>query len=151
MGPQGLIGPAGAAGTNGLTGATGPEGIQGPAGPSDVEVNQPEAPVTLVQDVETTILTLKLSAGSYLLQAHMTLDYGAKNTNLVCALYRDDKVLSVAPMRAGSTRDTTLSLARAIVLESSSTITVSCLADDSESLASYPMLAAVKVGSVTTQ
>ena len=104
-----------------------------------------------MQDVETTVLALKLSAGSYLLQAHMILDYGAKNSNLVRSLYSGASVLSVAAMRAVSHRDTTVSLARAIVLDSSAAITVTCLADDSDSLASYPMLAAVKVGSVTTQ
>jgi hypothetical protein len=37
------------------------------------------------------------------------------------------------------------------MLASSATITVKCLADDTESQASYRTLAAVKVGSVTTQ
>ncbi len=149
QGPQGLTGPQGPAGTNGSVGATGSQGIQGPTGPSDVYVNQPEASVALVQDVETTVWAIKLSAGSYLLQAHMIPDYGAKNSNLVCSLYSGAVVLSVAPIRADSHRDTTVSFTRAIVLDSSAAITVTCLAADSDALATYPMLAAVKVGSVT--
>jgi Collagen triple helix repeat (20 copies) len=154
QGPQGatgLQGPSGAQGLVGATGSQGIQGIQGPIGPSDVYVNQPEAPVALVQDVETTVVALKLSAGSYLLQAHLTLDYGAKNSTLVCTFSSGDTVLSVAPMRATSHRDTTVSFGRAIVLEKPDSITVTCLADDGESLVSYPMLAAVLVGSVTAQ
>jgi Collagen triple helix repeat (20 copies) len=151
QGPQGPTGSQGPAGPPGLTGASGSPGIQGPIGPSDVYVNQPESSVPLVSGVGTTVLALKLSAGSYLLQAHMTLEYGTKNSALACTLLSGETVLSVASMHADSHRDTTLALSRAIVLPSSGTVTVTCLADDDESRASYPTLAAVMVGSVTAQ
>jgi hypothetical protein len=104
-----------------------------------------------VRDVETTVLTLNLTAGSYLLQASMMLDNGGKNINLVCTLYDGATVLSVAPMRADANRDTTVSLTRTRVLAAPATITMRCLVDDTESVASYRTLAAVRVGSVTTQ
>ncbi len=149
QGPQGTTGLQGPAGPQGLTGASGSPGIQGAIGPSDVFVHQPESAVPLVSGVDTTVLTLKLSAGSYLLQAHMTLEYGAKNSALACTLLDGETVLSAASMHTTSHRDTTVALSRALVLSSSGSVTVTCLADDDESRAFYPTLAAVRVGSVT--
>ncbi len=89
-------------------GSQGPQGVQGPIGPSDVFVNQPAGLVALVKDAQTTVLSLTLEPGNYLLQISMMLDNGGKNINMVCTHYNGAAVLSVAPMRADSNRDMTL-------------------------------------------
>ena len=98
-------------------------------------VNQPAGLVALVKDAETTVLSLTLAPGNYLLQVSMMLDNGGKNINMVCTLYNGAAVLSVAPMRADSNRDMTLAFTRATVLASTATLTMKCFVDDSEAFA----------------
>ena len=75
-GATGATGPAGAAGAAGATGATGPAGAAGaagapgatgPVGPSDVYIDSKDSGTTVTSAGYTTVATLAVPAGSYLL------------------------------------------------------------------------------------
>ena len=68
-GPEGPAGPTGPEGPAGPAGRTGPEGPQGPAGPSDAYFRNEGDPPMLVGQVDTTVATLDLPAGRYMLFA----------------------------------------------------------------------------------
>ena len=72
VGPAGPAGPAGPTGATGATGATGPAGPAGPAGTSDVwhAYDFQTAIGTYPHDQDTTIVSLDLPAGNYLLLAN---------------------------------------------------------------------------------
>lgn len=77
-GPQGLPGVAGTPGSRGATGPTGPTGatgatgLQGPAGPLDVLYKAQSG--TATSSAGTTIATISLPAGKWLLTGHVVAD-----------------------------------------------------------------------------
>jgi hypothetical protein len=112
IGPKGGTGPAGPAGPAGSQGAPGPKGDSGPAGPAGpasgghLYVNANGGPPYLDGFNETTVATLNLPEGNYLLVGKGSVhgfptfsDVAAQKFSATCALKADGKTLDYAPMQ----------------------------------------------------
>ncbi len=105
-GPEGPVGPAGAPGLAGPPGPPGPQGVQGPPGPSaqrdafgdpDVFVARSSVPILVKAkpwEDPTTILTLRVAPGSYLITARLRVLSEGRSEKLAadCILSTGDSI-----------------------------------------------------------
>jgi hypothetical protein len=161
-GTAGPAGPAGVAGATGPVGATGPQGpsgpqgipgIQGepgPVGPSSAMSNYTNTSGLRIDTTKTTIDSLTLSAGSYVVMGATTVTNSAANENAVCTL--DDSVAGELDKRFTSTSTTTdsgsLSLL-APLTTTGSTVKFDCTGGQTFTSVFNTHLMAIKLGSVT--
>lgn len=90
--------PAGPRGSTGATGATGPKGDKGDAGPSDAfqAVRNSISPPPLPDAATTTLVTLPLAAGKYVILARLDFDGSGTVTCRLRAGSDSDRMLSTA-------------------------------------------------------
>jgi hypothetical protein len=141
-----LHGLKGAAGATGATGATGTTGATGPSSVASAYVAGPVA-----YSAQTTIASLTLAAGKYLVQANTTIADSAEDEDTVCYLI-DSSAGTIdqnysATAQAGPNQ-TSISLI-APLTSTGSTVQVACLSAASSTAAYYTHITALKVGSVT--
>jgi hypothetical protein len=153
-GPTGATGPAGTAGTAGAT---------GPAGPSEViEVKHTaEIPLSGPKNVNTTLATVQLTAGSWLLGAQTQLHYDAADgDNYFCELVTDQNGFlnrGTASIGTGTpeTQYATLSARSTIVLTTPTAILYRCshanVDEASGAKAENTVVTATRTGGVTNQ
>jgi hypothetical protein len=88
QGPAGPSGPAGPRGPQGDTGPVGQSGPQGASGPSDGYFTANAAEADLPSNTRTTLLTIHLPAGQYVLFGNVTIDGSGVYHSLTCFLYQ---------------------------------------------------------------
>ena len=156
-GLRGLTGAAGAAGATGATGATGAAGATGPIGPSNVFTSASASSVP-VGSGQTTLRTLSLPAGKYLIHATGLADNNDSGVNRVfnCQLTAESDTsnfggssLATGP-NAENDREA-LHLILAHEFANPGAATFSCSTNATTGVVSGPRLDAVKVGDITTQ
>lgn len=139
----------------GLTGAIGPQGATGPQGPSDVYSTY-NGTFVEVETTQTTLGTLNLSAGSYMLIANGTLNTNnAANQSFDCRLTAESDVdgaggtnlLTITPQ--DDRENTTLMLTHTFA--AAGTATFSCSLTIGNGNVGGPRLTAIRVGNITTQ
>jgi hypothetical protein len=153
-GKRGAKGPTGLAGTAGAT---------GPAGPSEViEVKHTaEIPLSGPKNVNTTLATVRLTAGSWLLEAQTQLRYeAADGDNYFCELVTDQNGFlnrGTASIGTGTaeTQYATLSARSTIVLTTPTAILYRCshanVDEASGAKAENTVVTATRTGGVTNQ
>ena len=156
-GKRGAKGPTGPAGTAGTAGAT------GPAGPSEViEVKHTaEIPLSGPKNVNTTLATVQLTAGSWLLEAQTQLHYDAADgDNYFCELVTDQNGFlnrGTGSIGTGTseTQYATLSARSTIVLTTPTAILYRCshanVDEASGAKAENTVVTATRTGGVTNQ
>jgi hypothetical protein len=153
---RGMRGPAGPAGPTGATGAAGPQGlqgiqgIQGPVGPSSASSTFVTSGINF-GTTQTTLASLALSAGSYVVMAQTTVSDSSANEDTVCHL-TDSHALTIGQSYTSTdvTNDAQQSLSIMAPLTSTgSTVDIDCFSNDAGSTAYDTHLVAIKVGSVT--
>jgi hypothetical protein len=156
-GKRGVKGPTGATGSAGTAGAT------GPAGPSEViEVKHTaEIPLSGPKNVNTTLATVQLTAGSWLLEAQTQLHYDATDgDNYFCELVTDQNGFlnrGTASLGTGTpeTQYATLSARSTIVLTTPTAILYRCshanVDEPSGAKAENTVVTATRTGGVTNQ
>jgi hypothetical protein len=156
-GLRGLTGAAGAAGATGATGATGQTGATGPTGPSNVFTSASTSSVP-VGSAQTTLRTLSLPAGKYLIHATGLADNNDASFNRTfnCQLTAESATYNlgggqVATGPDSSTDRATVHLVLAHEFANPGAATFSCSTNATAGVVSGPRLDAVKVGDITTQ
>lgn len=157
-GPTGTTGATGATGATGLTGPQGPPGpqglpgLQGPPGPSSAISNS--SSLVSYDDLGETIVSLDLSAGSYLVMGNTSIFDLTAAEDTGCFL--DDSNAGEIDGTFGSTTtaepgDQESLHLLAPLTTTGSTVTLDCLSDDTSGGATTDdaHLAAIRVGSVT--
>jgi hypothetical protein len=162
-GAKGATGPAGAAGAAGGTGAAGAAGPTGPAGPSEVIEVKHNAAINLsgTKNVNTTIATVQLTAGSWLIEAQTQLHLdAATGDNYFCDLVTEqDGFLSRGTASVGTntaqSQYATLSARSTIVLTTPTSILYRCSHANVDSgtnpQAENTVVTATRTGGVTNQ
>lgn len=155
VGATGSMGPQGLPGAPGAPGAAGPPGPTGPIGPSNVYVNSSLTSVATVTATGTQVASLtNLPAGSYLLSAKVTLGFNSTGAQDYCTLSVGstpiDYSYATVSSSAGIFYETAKLLGTATFASSSNSITVTCLTSGGTATASYPVLTAMQVSSVTS-
>jgi hypothetical protein len=147
----------------GKRGAEGPTGATGPAGPSEViEVKHTaEIPLSGPKNVNTTLATVQLTAGSWLLEAQTQLHYDAADgDNYFCELVTDQNGFlnrGTASIGTGpaETQYATLSARSTIVLTTPTAILYRCshanVDEASGAKAENTVVTATRTGGVTNQ
>ena len=141
-GPAGPAGPQGAKGEKGDAGAAGPQGAKGDKGdtgpsllPTAKEVYL-DADVTLVPATSVAVTAIRLTAGTYFVNAKTTLAQtagkGAAGTEIRCAVNGDPASPAVTDDSAATefAKDVgydTLAMATTITLAADSTVVLRCL------------------------
>jgi hypothetical protein len=147
-GARGPAGPQGAQGAQGPQGGQGPQGAQGPTGPSDGFYTATATGQAISTVGVTTVESLTLPPGNYLLWARANLQTNGNNVRC-----------HVAPSGTGADAidhtaagyEGTLSFSDAVSLPSGGTVTFSCTAFVATSTAYQRVLEAVRVGTLTAQ
>ena len=166
-GRQGETGPQGEPGPRGETGAEGPRGPQGEAGvpgergpqgergPSDAFRRHRLGPV-MVGFYATSMARLDLPAGSYLLDATLTLLPHERSTAVTCTLIPSDPggrgTQAVVMGSDGVARHQTMSVSGGTTLSAPGRLDLECLARDvtgNQAVASRIDLRAVRVAQLT--
>lgn len=147
-----LRGKRGATGATGPAGPAGKQGQPGPTGPSSAEGIDAPGTVTFATN-PTTVTTLGVSAGSYVVIAHTTIknDNGHQRTR--CAL--DDSAANQLDAGAASTsiadsgypNQASLTL-MGLLTTGGSTVSIDCSSDRSDTYAFGSKIIAIKVDSV---
>ena len=142
-GPQG---PRGTTGATGATGATGPMGLQGLIGPSNAYSIHNTSVVPLGAS-PTTVASLSLAAGSYVVMAKTQLEApSAQGTG--CKLMDSDSLIALDSNTMSTTFDTLPNLAP-LVTTGATTLSLVCGSNETDASAAQAYLVAIKVGSVT--
>ena len=150
-GAPGATGAAGAPGAAGAAGAPGPVGAQGPAGPSDLYLDSSTS-ANLTDGVPSTIATLSLPAGSYLLTATGYATGATADGTVTCQVTRSDPVAAtgwVQPVQVALITAATqpgLSLSGALGTTGPQTVTTRCAVVGTDASVVAPRLSALKVG-----
>jgi hypothetical protein len=146
-----------------LRGKPGAAGATGPAGPSEViEVKHtPEIPLSGPKNVNTTLATVQLGAGSWLLEAQTQLHYDAVDgDNYFCELVTDqngflNRGTASIGTGASETQYATLSARSTIVLTTPTAILYRCshanVDEASGAKAENTVVTATRTGGVTNQ
>jgi Collagen triple helix repeat (20 copies) len=157
-GPQGPPGPAGPVGA---TGTAGPQGPPGPAGPSNGYTTLSGDLVSLTAGTYTTIKTLALGPGSYVLFGKVFVgNRGSTQAELDCSLRSPSNftVDSAAaqlfanpdPNAFAAGSWATMSLQGGWVVGSTGgSVTLGCFTQSDTSFAQYAVITAVQVGTLT--
>jgi hypothetical protein len=174
-GPKGATGPAGPAGPAGPKGATGPAGPAGPAGPkgdkgdtgakgatgergpSDAYEAVAETYPSLPADTWTTVETLNLDPGKYVVTASASVHNSSSNGNTVsadCYLTRGDDMLVGGMnrgLRANAAQST--SMTAALDLPNGATVGLRCihLGNGDQVWLSSVRINAIRVATITTR
>ena len=149
-GPTGLQGPAG---PTGATGPQGPRGLQGPVGPSDA-FSRLELGVNY-GTAFTTIGSLDLPAGSFVIFASTTIHDETEDQDTVCQM--DDSNAPVLDYRSTSTAVTatgypseaSLSLQGSLTTDTDHTVIVRCQSDGAHASSDLTQITAIRVGSLS--
>lgn len=143
-GPQGPAGPQGETGPQGPAGPVGPSGPTGPRGPSDgyiAETSQQDWSVNVHN--YTTVQSLELSAGQYLLMATVTLESQYAGTVVsACTLDEGPGPWGRATLSRGD--DATFALQTQARTGTQTTVELTCTSPDA--IAIHPTITAVQVG-----
>ena len=153
QGPEGPAGPQGPTGPQGAIGATGPAGPEGPAGPAGTSHAYSATNGAASLNGMTTVQTLNLPAGDYLLWATGEALDSANDTGTTCKLVSGQTTVqqqSVDTFALGtSDRDATAAIALTgpVVLSNPGSVEVDCFANDTSGQAEVigVNLAAVRV------
>jgi len=163
--PAGKPGSAGSQGPAGAPGPAGPAGSAGPEGPSDGYVTTAAGGPSLGSfGTPTTLATLTLPAGSYLVTGQATLDNGSNtlSASVRCFLIKPDGVTFFSQTRTGLGLNTafddidTATPTGAITLPAAGAVTLRCGYDattgGSGTIVAFDRrLQAIKVATLTTQ
>jgi collagen triple helix repeat protein len=148
-GATGATGPQGIQGIQGIQGKQGVQGVQGPIGPSSAISTYVAGPIAF--DSTTTIASLTLAAGSYVVTGNTTIVDGSETSTDLCLL--DDSVAGEFSRNYSATVDPGLeqnSLSvTGPVTTTGSTVTLDCLSGYANTAAYFTHLTAIKVGSVS--
>lgn len=150
-----LRGQRGPQGPAGQTGQTGPTGLQGPIGPSSAtSTYESSAGGIQLGNVPwaTTVLSLALPAGSYIVTAHTTIGDSSEAEITECRLH--DSVAGALDEGQASTATTTPATSLSLLApltSSGSTVSIQCDTNvgTPNALARFVHLAAIKLGSVS--
>jgi hypothetical protein len=138
-------------GTRGPAGPPGPQGVQGPAGPSSATSTFTSGSVN-IGGGDTTVASLALAKGSYVVMATTSIYNNAANENSDCGL-NDSKAGFLGSDGLASTdvtNDSQQSLSLVAPLTSTgSTVDIDCTSSDVHTNAYDTRLVVIKVGSVT--
>ncbi len=162
QGPQGPTGQTGATGQNGPQGPTGATGAQGPAGPATIYHTAPNSngsPYTLTGSY-TTLATLTLPAGTYWIQAQVSVVSGGSiDLEVACQLTGITGAISLTDLEADNGTvgawSQTMPLQGAITLTGSTAVQLQCFgapSADIQALYAYrPQMTAIPVTTLVTQ
>lgn len=148
--------PKGDTGATGATGATGPAGAQGERGPSDAYISSLNASINIPNSM-TTVRSLSLPAGKYLLQAGGMVSYDASGTSLVrCQM---DWTGRTTPLPQDATAEAanaagTIALVDVATFTGTTTVTLACQSGRGSTGPKtanfeYPRIVAVQVATIT--
>jgi hypothetical protein len=146
-GSPGTTGATGPAGTNGTTGATGSTGATGPAAVGSFDPYHLElAYAALPADTQTTLITLDIPAGTYMVtaKANLTSNYAGGNNFMQCAIWFDE-ISAVDEAQVDLAFNETANVSMAAVAELSDTADLRCTATDGIGNANNLKLFAVPV------
>ena len=144
-------GPAGARGAPGAPGGQGIQGIPGPTGPSNGYSNYGAGDHQVsIGTTPTTVASLALPAGAYILSAEATLDDTVAELNQCQIVSPTGSELAVS---YGSTDATSIQSINTefapLTLTSAGTVALKCYSNDVGAQAEAPHLTAIQVGTVT--
>ena len=143
-----LHGQRGPTGPQGATGATGATGAQGPAGISSAKSTYVAGPIAY--NGLTTIASMTLTAGSYVLLGNATIADGTENEDTVCYLMNGGTTIDqnyTATQSAGPTQSS-ISLMGPMTT-TGGTVSVQCLSGAASTNAYYTHIVAMQVGAVS--
>ena len=132
QGPQGVAGPAGPVGPTGPTGPTGPAGPAGPSGISHAYVDAPDptTSVSLRNEDTTTVASVTVPAGSYLIfgkTALINYDANAQIANCgLSAALGDFTFVALSGLAAGGSEQSVSVQSIALNVQDGTTITMNC-------------------------
>ena len=140
-GTNGVDGAPGATGATGSTGATGPEAV-GSFDPYHLELANAQLPA----DTQTTLITLDIPAGTYMVtaKANLTSNYAGGNNFMHCAIWFDEtSAVDAAQVDLGFNETANVSMAA--VAELSDTADLRCTSTDGNGNTNNLKLIAVPV------
>ena len=145
-------GPAGAKGATGAPGTPGAPGIQGPVGPSAGYSNYGAGDTQVsIGTTPTTVASLALPVGSYMLSAEATLDDSTVAELNQCQIVSPTG--SELAVSYGSTDATSIQSINTefapLTLTSAGTVALKCYSNEADAEAEAPHLTAIQVGTVT--
>jgi hypothetical protein len=158
-GPVGPVGLAGAKGDTGDTGATGPAGATGatgatgPRGPSDA-IYKDGASVFTVTNTASTIMSLDLPAGSWVVSATGTMNNdGGAQGQAHCSLTAPAVLANVeSNLGANNAEDRdAFALVGAVTLAAQTTVELRCDISSNSGRLTDPVMTATRVETLTTQ